>query len=79
MGKKLYMFVSTVKISVSTLVGVFVGTLWCFLHKKPQPSWGFPVDIFVHTPVCIFVCIFVREFVGQISRVGTLCAFLQAL
>ena len=39
-----------------------------FTQTKPQPLAGISVDIFVYTPVCIFVSTFVREFVGQISR-----------
>ena len=61
--------VSTGKCPVSTLVGVFVGTLWCVLRRKKNSTFaGISVDIFVYTPVCIFVSTFVREFVGQISR-----------
>ena len=30
----MHIFVSTGKFPVSTLVGVFVGTLWCILHRK---------------------------------------------
>ena len=49
-------------------LGVFVGTLWCVLHraKKTSTFVGISVDIFVYTPVCIFVSTSVREFVGQI-------------
>ena len=39
-----------------------------FTQTEPQPLMGISVDIFMYTPVCIFVSTFVREFVGQISR-----------
>ena len=54
-----YIFVSTVKIVVSTLVEVFVGTLWCVSHRKSSTIMGISMDIFVYTPVCIFVSTFV--------------------
>ena len=38
---------STVKLAVSTLVGVFVGTLWSVQHKKASTFVGMCVDIFV--------------------------------
>ena len=39
-----------------------------FYTDKASTCVGISVDIFVYTPVCIFVSTFVREFVGQISR-----------
>ena len=39
-----------------------------FTQKKTSTFVGISVDIFVYTPVCIFVSTFVREFVGQISQ-----------
>ena len=60
--------VSTWKFPVSTLVGVFVGILWCVCTEKASTFVGISVDIFVYTLVGIFVSTFVREFVGQISR-----------
>ena len=62
---------------VSTLVGVFVGILWCALHRKKSTFVGISVDIFVYTPVCIFVSNFVRELVGQNPAVRVLCACLR--
>ena len=35
-------FVCSVKFPVSTVMGVFVGTPWCTLHRVPQLSWAFP-------------------------------------
>ena len=46
-----------------------------FTQKKNSTFVGISVDIFVYTPVCIFVSAFVREFVGQISRFACLCFF----
>ena len=59
----MYIFVSTEKFPVSTgkfpvttLVGVFVGILWCVLHtEKASVFVGISVDIFVYTLVGIFV------------------------
>ena len=41
-----------------------------FTQKKTSTFMGISVDIFVYTPVCIFVSTFVREFVGHISRLS---------
>ena len=41
------MSVRTFKLPVSTVVGVFVGTPWCVLHRSPQLSWGFPWHLYV--------------------------------
>ena len=47
------------KLAVSTLVGVFVGTLWSVQHRKASTFVGICADIFVDTPVCVFVSTFV--------------------
>ena len=50
-----------------------------FAQKKTSSFMGISVDIFVYTPVCIFVSTSVREFAVQISTVRVLCACLSLL
>ena len=60
-----YIFVSTGKFPVSTLVGVFVGiSSGAFYTGKASTFVDISVDIFVYTLVGIFVSTFVREFMG---------------
>ena len=57
----MYIFVSTVKFAVCTLVGVFVGTSLVRLAQKASTFVGIFVDIFVYTPMRIFVSTLVRD------------------
>ena len=66
-------FVNTVKFAVSTLVRVFMGTHWCILHRKTSSFMVIFVDIFVYTPVCIFVRTLVGEFMGEFRGSRALC------
>ena len=61
--KQSCIFESTVKFPVSTLVGVFVGTLWCVFKQEAST---FVNNIFVYTPLRIFVSTF--EFVSRANR-----------
>ena len=53
------------KFPVSTLVGVFVGTFWCVLHRK---NLSLREHFRAYTPMCIFVSTFLREFMGQLNQ-----------
>ena len=46
------------------------------LTQKSSILVGISVDIFVYTPVCIFLSTFVREFVGSNFAVRVLSIFL---
>ena len=71
-----YIFVSTGKFPVSTLVDFPWALSWesswassgAFYTENTSAFVGISVDIFVYSLVGIFVSTFVREFVGRISR-----------